>query len=259
MAGCADDSDDVGQGTLTMEIWGEEYIESGVPASDFDDGWAVTFDRFLVSLGSLEAAQADQPPALTAPSFRLWDLTATDGPLALVSALAPAGSYPHARYAIAPATADIEPGNATAADVELMADRSSSVHVEGTATDGTATVSFAWSFSTSTSYDCHTATALAHGAEATVQITIHGDHLFYDSAVSADPALRFSDIALADENGDGEVTQAELEAYDITALPNYDVGNLDIDTLWGFVEHMTTTLGHVDGERHCDATEQPSG
>ena len=78
-----------------------------------------------------------------------------------------------------------------------------------------------------------------------VQITVHGDHLFYDDAMSKDPALRFADIALADADGDGRVTEEELSAYDIRPLPNYQVGSLDIYNLFDFIAHMTTTLGHI--------------
>ena len=69
--------------------------------------------------------------------------------------------------------------------------------------------------------------------------------------MSETPELRFAEFAAADEDADGTVTTEELAAHDITALPNYGVGSLDIDDLQGFVDHMTTTLGHIDGERHC--------
>jgi len=47
------------------------------------------------------------------------------------------------------------------------------------------------------------------------------------------------------------VTAAELAEYDITALEHYNVGSLDIDSLWDYIVHMTTNLGHIDGEGHC--------
>ena len=133
-----------------------------------------------------------------------------------------------------------------------MVDGGFSVYVAGSATDGTETVDFVWGFARKTVFDpCHSTGVLEDGGAVDVQLTIHGDHLFYDDAVSAEPELRFSDIALADADADGTVTRAELEAYDITVLPDYGVGNLDIDDLWSFIEHMTTTLGHIDGEGHC--------
>ena len=94
--------------------------------------------------------------------------------------------------------------------------------------------------------------ALEDGGTATIQLTIHSDHLFYDSAVSSDPVLRFAEIALADADGDDAVTQAELAAFSLNTLATHGVGSLDIDNMWDYIHHMTTTLGHIDGEGHCD-------
>jgi len=246
------DGSAVGEGTLGVEIWGEDYIESGIPAGELADGWAITFDRFLINVGAISVAEEGADPAVTEPGFRVFDLTATTGPEQIVAVTAPAGTYDHTVYTVAPASSASGAGNAADADVQLVADGGFAVYVEGAATDGAETVTFAWGFSRTTVYDpCHSIAVLGDGGSASVQLTIHGDHLFYDDAVSEEPELRFADIALADADADGEVTRAELEAYDITVLPDYGVGSLDIDNLWGFIEHMTTTLGHIDGEGHC--------
>jgi hypothetical protein len=250
LSSCDDAAD--GEGTLALEIWGEEYIETGIPAAEFADGWAVTFDRFLVNVGQIGVAEEGAAPALEEPGYRVFDLVAAEGPVSISSVTAPAGTYGHTAYTVAPAGADSAAGNATEADLQLLVDGGWSVFVEGSATDGTDTVTFAWGFGNQTVYDpCHSVGALADGGAVAVQLTIHGDHLFYDSAASETPELRFADIALADADGDGEVTPAELAAYDITALPDYGVGSLDIDNLWDYIEHMTSTLGHIDGEGHC--------
>ena len=52
------------------------------------------------------------------------------------------------------------------------------------------------------------------------------------------------------------MTQAELAAVDLRPLENYQVGSTDITDLWRFIEQQTTTLGHIDGEGHCDATRE---
>lgn len=252
VTGCESD-DDGGTGTLKVELWGEEFIEEGIGADEFADGWSVTFDRFLINLGNVRVAREGRDPAIDEPAFRVFDLAATTGPLVIAQAVVPAGDYGHAAYTIAPVTAAATSGNATQADIVRMAAAGWSILVEGTATKGERAVSFQWGVSTTTTYDpCHSEGAVADGGEAVVQITIHGDHLFYDSAVSDEPSLRFQDLANADADQDGQVTQAEMAAYGILALEHYGVGSLDIDNLWEYVSHMTTTLGHIDGEGHCE-------
>jgi hypothetical protein len=88
-------------------------------------------------------------------------------------------------------------------------------------------------------------------ATAIFQITVHADHLFYDSLVSEEPQLLFQPLADADADQDGDITTEELGATDIGA---YDPGNEDLDDLWSFLMAQSRTLGHVDGEGHCQAS-----
>lgn len=244
--------DDVGQGDLTVTLWGEEYIEQGLPSELFADGYAVTYTKFLIALSDVSAAEEGDAPAFTASAQAVWDVTKA-GPVTIGSKTVPAGEYSHTAYRISPSTSTAVSGNADDADLQRMKDEELSVYVAGTATNGGTTVSFAWGFNTDTMYDpCHSIGALTADGEATIQITIHGDHLLYDSAISEDPDLRFNDIALADADADGNVTEEELRAYNIAPLPNYVVGSLDIDNMYDFIAHMTSTLGHIDGEGHCE-------
>ena len=255
-AGTACDGEVTGEGTLSIETWGEEYIEEGIPADEFGDGFSVTYDTFLVVIGDVSSAKEEGDPALEAPTQKVWDLTET-GPFQIAEGTVPIGDYFHTAYTIAPPGGEVEAGNADAGAVDTMVSNGYSVYVIGTATDGTVEKSFEWGFDTNTLYDpCHSVAEVGDGGEASIQLTIHGDHLFYDDAVSDHPTLRFNDLALADADDDGEITREELEAYGITVLPNYGVGSLPIDNMWEYLSHMTTTLGHIDGEGHCEITAQ---
>ena len=65
--------------------------------------------------------------------------------------------------------------------------------------------------------------------------------------------MRFDLIAAADGDGDGDITQAELEAVDLRPLENYQVGSTGITDLWKFVFDLPSTLGHIDCEGHCES------
>ena len=91
--------------------------------------------------------------------------------------------------------------------------------VEGEASRAGVTKRFAWAFSTSTRYtDCKAevdgrevvGVNVTGGGEDRAEITIHGDHLFYDDLEATTAAVRFDALAQADADGDGVVTLDEL-------------------------------------------------
>src|SRR5690606_27829137 len=128
-----------------------------------------------------------------------------------------------------------------------------SVDIEGTATRGDEIKRFHWRLDAPTRFAaCETTTTVPEGGEGRFEITIHADHLFYDSLVSSEPALRFDAFAAADADDDGLITPEELAAADIGA---YDAGSEGgVDDLWAWLLAQTRTLGHVDGEAHCHAS-----
>lgn len=244
-----------GQGELEVRIYGEEYIESELPDEVVVDGWTITFDTFLVSVGSFGLARRDQAPEAEEPAYQVFDLARPTGGEGVVvtSATVRAGAYDGLSYHIAPSP-ESTAGNASDADLKRMHDGGYSLYVEGVAVRAGATKRFAWGFATETRYErCRSSAVVEDGGAATAQITVHGDHLFYDDLFSPTPNVTFDLFAAADADDDGEVTRAELEATDIRALSNYQVGNLiEITDLWHFVEQQTSTVGHIDGEGHCE-------
>jgi hypothetical protein len=163
-----------------------------------------------------------------------------------------AGTVEHLDYRIGPGT-DAVAGNVGPADVDAANEDGWSIFVEGTAIRDDQTKAFSWSFDTDTTYfDCQTGQVVPDDGEATSQITIHADHLFYDDLESPEPDIAFDLVASADADADGVVTAEELRGVDITAHERYQVGSRDIDDLWTFIQAQTATLGHIDGEGHCE-------
>jgi hypothetical protein len=212
-----------GEGQVDVRAWGEAYIEAGIPADAVTDGWAISFDRFEIEVRDIYIAGASledpDPIDLTAPSEGRGQL--------LGRAAVAAGDHEDAEF--------------TLVRVEL----------EGSAEKDGMQKTFAWVFDTPVTFrNCEATTEVPREGVGELQITVHADHLFYDSLVSEQPAIRFDLIAMADADADGEVTMAELSAADIGA---YDPGNLAIDDLWSFIAAQAHTMGHVDGEGHCQS------
>ncbi len=238
-----------GQGTLRVEIYGEDFIEQGIPASNFADGWSVHFDAFLVCLGAVEGA------GVRFDGTKIFDLT-QPGPVEVASGPADSGPIALASYGIVPADSNAQNVNARTEDVQAMVQGGYSVYVVGTATRDASTIRFSWGFDSATRYEnCHAVHEVPDGGVGVMQITVHGDHLFMDSLVEEEPSLRFQPIADADADGDGQVTADELEAVSGTAfeaLDHYDVApSSGIDDLWSYLAYLATTIGHIDGEGHC--------
>jgi hypothetical protein len=229
LTACGSDDDGAvaaDKGTISVRAYGESFIEDGIPAEDVDDGWSITFDRFEVRVRNLRVAGV----RLDDPAVVDLAVESSGEGHELASAEVSAGAHREPSFSI------------------------DHVEVEGSAERDGTVKSFHWTFAEPTHYShCETSTTVEPNGHATFQITVHADHLFYDSLVAEEPQLLFDAIAAADEDDDGAVTRTELEARDIG---DYDPGNEDADDLWSWLVAQHRTLGHVDGEGHCEATPE---
>jgi hypothetical protein len=237
------------QATWTLTTWGEDYVEQGIPAADFEDGCEVVYDEFLIVLSNPALRNGDGDPVSQLPVSRLFDLS-QPGPHEVGSSVVRATTYARANVQVAPLLEQTVVGNATEAQLGRM--ESLSLVVSGTVTCGADAVEFAWAYDTETMYECQPELTLADGGEGTTEFTVHGDHLFYDGLENPDALLRGQAVVDADANDDGAVSRAELSGVQVAPLGLYDVGSYsDVVTLDDFIELLTQTVGHVDGEGHC--------
>lgn len=215
-----------GEGSLAVRIYGEPFIEEGIPAEAMADGWAVDFERFSVEVREVEVSGERLSVG------RALDLTpASNGAGVALGALTlPEGDHPTASYTLG------------------------ALRVEGSAlhAERGEMKRFSWIIEAPTRYEsCALGASLEAEGGAEMEVTVHADHLFYDSLVSEEPEVRFGHIAAADANGDGLVTRAELEGASVGAL---DVGSEGaVSDLWGWLEAHARTVGHINGEGHCEA------
>jgi hypothetical protein len=265
---------DNGTGTVVITTWGEEYIEDELPSDVFPhDHWSVQYSKFLVVYHDVTVADEDGDVVVELEHPLVFDMTkkAKGKPKTLATFELEAKAWPNLSYQLGPISDDAEPGDlATREDVELLQRDDASVHVEGIATSPEGVnKSFNWSFSPATLFQsCHgeqdgkevEGVLVTNGGTQEVELTVHGDHFFYDDLQSEEGAPRFQAIADADANDDGEVTLEELDRVPLYTIPadkgSYGTGALgNVDTLGQYERTLARTIGHYRGEGSCNSKE----
>ena len=253
-----------GTGSVSISTWGENYIEQKIPSTTFADGWELKYSKFLIAIGHIHIAD-DGEVGGEFLGTKLFDMT-QPGKKSIVSfSHLPAKTWPLFRYDIVIATADTELGVATNADKTIMTSGGYSIYVEGAATRGSVTKTFKWGFATQTRFNSckgqvggkETAGAVVTtGGTDTIELTIHGDHLYYDDLQAPQAKVRFENMALADTDNDNVITLAELVSVKLVDIPPdrgaYGVGSSNgINDLGAFVTGLSRTIGHFRGEGEC--------
>ncbi|WP_235880097.1 hypothetical protein [Polyangium aurulentum] len=267
LAGCGGE-EPAGQGSVSFTTWGEEYIEKEIPAAVFEDGWSVRFSKFLVVIGDVTIADEAEAEGARRKETKLFDHVAP-GPKKVEDFRdLEAKAWTKVSYEVRPAAADTALGDgATADDLAIMKMGGHSVYVEGEATKGAEKKTFKWGFSTAIEYaDCEgerdgkptRGVIVTNGGTDTVELTIHGDHFFYDDLQSPNAVVRFNAIASADADMNGEVTLAELSMKPLVDIDPadgaYGTGAVsEVNDLGAFVTALSQTLGHFRGEGECFA------
>lgn len=265
---------DNGKGRVIVTTWGERFVEDGLPSDVFPkDSWSVKYSMFLVVYHSVTIADEANNVVAKLDHPLVFDLTkkATGNPKTLLTAELEAKPWPEVSYQVGPISLDATAGDlASDADVSLLGTEQASVHVEGTATSPTGAIkTFNWSFSSATLFEgCHgeqdgkevEGVLVSNGGTQVVELTVHGDHLFYDDLQSEEAVPRFQALADADANNDGEVTLAELDRVPLYAIPidkgTYGTGALgNVNTLGDYERTLSRTIGHYRGEGWCNSKD----
>ncbi|WP_437586530.1 hypothetical protein [Sorangium sp. So ce1000] len=273
LAGCGEG--DPGAGSVAFSTWGEEYVEQEIPAADFADGWSIRYEKFLFVLRNVTVADREGNVGARMQGSILFDHTKAGAKPVVTFDDLEARPWERVSYEIGPVDADTALDGATEQDKALMLAAGASVHIEATArkmdgdagdagnADGEIEKRLDWTFSLATRYaDCKGERAgketegvlVTNGGTDDVEITIHGDHFFYDDLQAPTAARRFAPIAAADADGDGAVTLEELAAVRLVAIEEgtYGTGSAgNIDDLGAFVAALSRTIGHFRGEGEC--------
>lgn len=265
LLGCGSE-EPAGTGSVSFSTWGEDYIEKEIPASEFADGWTVKFTKFLVVIGDVRVADSTGAVGGRMETTKLFDHHAPGvKPVMTFDNLA-AKAWTDVSFAILPASMSTAAGDgATAADLTMMTEKGYAVYIEGSGEKGAEKKTFRWGFGVPTMYaQCKgdkdgreiEGVLVTNGGTDDVELTIHGDHFFYDDLQSPDASLRFDAIASADADMDGEVTLDELTQKKLVDIDPgsgaYGTGAAaNINDLGAFVTALSRTLGHFRGEGEC--------
>jgi hypothetical protein len=269
---CSDDpTSGGGEGGIAFTTWGEEYIQAEIPADSADvagfvDGWTLTYSKFLVVIENIAVADSKGNQGARFASSKVFDHTGEGVKSITTFDDLEAKDWDRVSYEIGPAGSETEKDDSVSDDdLAWMTEKGNSLHLVADVTKDKVTKHLDWAFDLATSYtECHATqdgkeedgVVVTNGKTAEVQLTIHGDHPFYDRLqASEDPAiktsLRFDAIAAADEDDDGEVTLEELDAATLDVL-NYDRTGFAVTTQGGFVRALARTVGHFRGEGECN-------
>lgn len=216
--------------TVLVTARGANHLTEGIPATALEDGWAIHFDRYLVTFGELDLQGDPCTPYSDAGYRRVFNaLTTVPQKVSVLYALGTCTFA--ARAGWADADSPLATG-VTDDDSTLMHTAGSdgyagdgagiTAFVAGHATKGDVMKKFSWSFrARSVRYtDCTTAidekpweVTLVGNQSYTMDFQFRGDVLFRDQLDPTKAKLRFAPFAAADDtfgNKDGEITLDEL-------------------------------------------------
>lgn len=276
-AACGDaDSGSSGAGTLRVKISGEEAARDGYPVGSgddeiaFADDWTLKFEKVLVSLTNFELRASDGESADLTSGAVVADLHQGEPQLWKFEDV-PARRWDRVGYAYAPPSSRSKKANdVDDADIELMHDEGYSLLIEATATKGERTIPLQYGFAfevemtrCENGIDETDGIVVANNAVNEAQVTVHLDHLFFDTFAVDDANLHFDPMAamapargrltlddLAKQNNLSDLKGPDGKPLDLA----YDPGSVFDPVpknLRDYVVAAATTTGHWNGEGHC--------
>ena len=277
-AGCGGEP---GEGTVTVAVDGEQGAREGWPFTadgetiGFVDGWTLTFDAVVASVDDFALRTGDGDDAMLEPDAILVDVHGGI-PTAWTFEGVPAKRWDRVSYRYVPPTdASRNANGVDAAIAERMIAEGWTLYLEGLASDGTETVTFAWGLPLPVlneacvdGVDETDGLVVREGGITEAQITLHLDHLFFDTYATDEADMRFEAVA-AMADADGQVSLDDLADQPLADLVDregeplrtddgmllvYDPGPLELaePNLREYVLAAATTTGHFNGEGHCD-------
>ena len=281
LLGCTEEA--AGVGTLRVSLSGEQGAKVGYPFTAegetiaFGDGWSLTFDTVVVSVGGLRLRSAGGEESVLDVDDVVASLH-TEDPLAWTFEGVPARRWDRVSYDMRVPSATARNVNGVSeATLTRMRALNAALYLAGTATPPTGTpITFELYLPDAiavdrcvSGFDETDGVVVAPNTRNDVELTFHLDHFFFDSLAST-AVMRFEAIAAAADAAN-HVTLDDLTRQDLSDLRDradaplvdeagapilYDPGSapLAMPTLKEFIRANAHTVGHFNGEGHCDYT-----
>ena len=268
---------DAGSGTLRVSVSGEAAALTGYPVGSgddeiaFADGWRLQFKQVVVSFADFELRTSDGDDAGLDAGPVVADLHLGQPELWKFRDL-PAQRWDRVAYRYQPPTAKARKANEVDPDtIERMTSEGYSLYIAATAEKSGTAIDLAYGFKFEVAQtrcvngmDETDGIVVSEGAINEAQITVHLDHLFFDSFATDGAMLRFDPMA-AVAPASGPLTLADLakqtnlsdlkDAAGKSLSLTYDPGSElkpTPENLEDYVVAAAATTGHWNGEGHCN-------
>ena len=264
-----------GSGNLSVLLEAEETIvgglEDGEGEDNIRDGFNVSFSRYVVAIGMVAMSQLDGANPQSDPAVVIADFKSlpTTSPELTAFTVIPTGQYTSFAFETpAPDESASNFNDVPEEDFNAMIDKDWSYIIEGTITqisDG-ASKDFLIQADVPTVYsDCAVdgmEPGVSVSSNSSVDITLHGDHLFFNGFPDEEASVQrlaqwLWDIE--DSNGNDVLDKPDFEAAtNIETLfpqPTYTLTGGPISPIrnaWDFVRAQLGTQGHIFGEGECE-------
>jgi hypothetical protein len=267
-----------GTGTFQVTVAGGERAERGFAPTLLKDRWAITFTKYIVSVGDVEATREDT--RLERPGMHVVDVQRGTRPV-FTWADVPAGRW-DVGFSMRPPTDEATAHDVAPEDVAEMKSKGWAYLFEGRATKtGVGSYPFRVGLPLNHRYtrctnglDGTQGLVVGDGATETLEMTMHVDHMLYDKlGTHRGVNLRFEAwTALAPP--DGLLTLESLRRQDLLNLKArdggplleadgsrvvYDPGSFDVRTLDQFVVQSLKDQAHLNGGGLCTVTALGTG
>jgi hypothetical protein len=272
LAGCGADGVR-GEGDVRVSVRAEDTITLGLsPGSQPENtkDFGVSYSKFIVAVGRVQLGRGAE--RLESPGVFLVDLArvGTQGVQIAAFEGVGAGEWDAFAFETPSADQDSEAREVSDDDAALMREHGWTYWIEGAVERPAAQggpVEFVIQVEVATRFDrCELdgepgLTVVANGT-ASGDVTIHGDHLWFNSFATGSEASierRSAWLVAADGDGDGHVSTDDLARLDATEVFTTELGySLDgapdgivIDSALDFVRAQLATQGHFRGEGEC--------